>query len=86
MDQRYERVLIETDRYRITGLLHLPREGYRSRLTDYLNSADRAFLALTEVEITPIDESEGPERRPFLALSLRHVLMVSPEDAEQQNG
>jgi hypothetical protein len=82
MDQRYERVLIETDRYRITGLLHLPREGYRSRLTDYLNSAERAFLALTEAEIAPIDGSGPSERRPFVALSLAHVVMVTPEAPE----
>ncbi len=82
MDQRYERVLIETDRHRITGRLNLPREGYRSRLTDYLNSAERAFLALTDVEITPLDGGT-PESRPFLALSVRHVVMVVPEDTEE---
>jgi hypothetical protein len=83
MDQRYERVLIETDRHRITGRLTLPREGYRSRLTDYLNSAERAFLALTDVEIAPLDGGGPPESRPFLALSLRHVVMVVPEDTEE---
>ena len=86
MDQRSERVRIETDRHRITGRLHLPREGYRSRLTDYLNSAERAFLALTDVEVTPL-EGDGPsERRSFLALSLRHVVMVVPEDTEDDLG
>ena len=40
--------MVETDRYRITGALRLPRDGYRSRLTDYLNSAKRAFVALTD--------------------------------------
>jgi hypothetical protein len=83
MDQRYERVLIETDRHRITGRLNLPREGYRSRLTDYLNSAERAFLALTDVEIVPIDGGGPAESRPFLALSLRHVVMVVPESSEE---
>jgi hypothetical protein len=83
MDQRPERVLIETDRYRITGVLHLPREGYRSRLTDYLNSADRAFLALTDVEVAPIDGGGPAESRPFLALSLRHVVLVVPDGAEE---
>ncbi len=82
MDQRSERVLIETDRHRITGSLTLPREGYRSRLTDYLNSADRAFLALTDVTIAPIDGGSA-ESRPFLALSLRHVVMVVPESSNE---
>ena len=83
MDQRTARVVVETDRYRVTGQLTLPREGYRSRLTDYLNSAERAFLALTDVEISPIAADGPPERRPFLALSLAHVVMVSPEDSGQ---
>jgi hypothetical protein len=86
MDQRNERVLVETDRYRITGLLHLPREGYRSRLTDYLNSSERAFLALTDVEIARIDGAAPAEHRQFLAVSLSHVVMVFPEDSEQESG
>ena len=86
MDQRNERVLVETDRYRITGLLHLPREGYRSRLTDYLNSTERAFLALTDVEIARIDGASPAEHRQFLAVSLSHVVMVFPEDSEQESG
>jgi hypothetical protein len=83
MDQRSERVLIETDRHRITGRLTLPREGYRSRLTDYLNSADRAFLALTDVEIAPLDGDAPADSRPFLALSLRHVVMVTPQSTDE---
>ena len=55
MEHRDERIVVETDRYRITGLLRLPRDGYRSRLTDYLNSSERAFLALTDVEMLPFD-------------------------------
>ena len=51
MEHRDERIVVETDRYRISGVLHLPRDGYRSRLTDYLNAAERAFLALTDVEL-----------------------------------
>jgi hypothetical protein len=80
MEHRDERVVIETDRYRITGVLHLPRDGYRSRLTDYLNGSERSFLALTDVEIGPLGNGHQAERRPFLALSLSHVVMVSPLD------
>jgi hypothetical protein len=78
MEHRDERILVETDRYRITGVLRLPRDGYRSRLTDYLNSSERMFLALTDVEIAPLDGSTPPERRPFIALSLRHILLAVP--------
>jgi hypothetical protein len=80
MEHRDERILVETDRYRISGMLHLPRDGYRSRLTDYLNASERTFLALTDVEISPLDGDGGPRRRPFLALSLNHVVMAMPAE------
>src|SRR5215472_18624683 len=69
MEHRDERIVVETDRYRIIGLLRLPRDGYRSRLTDYLNSSERAFVALTDVELQPFNGGQR-ERRPFLAVSL----------------
>jgi hypothetical protein len=81
VEHRDERILVETDRYRITGVLRLPRDGYRSRLTDYLNSSDREFVALTDVELVPLDGG-GSERRPFLALSLSHVVMAMPLDGQ----
>jgi hypothetical protein len=80
MEHRDQAVTVETERYRISGLLHLPRDGYRSRLTDYLNASERAFVALTDVEIQPVDGSRPAEQRAFMALSLRHVLMVTPSD------
>lgn len=70
--------MVETDRYRITGLLSMPRDGYRSRLTDYLNASERQFIALTDVEVERLDGSRAPERRPFLALSLSHVVLAMP--------
>jgi hypothetical protein len=82
MEHRDERIVVETDRYRISGVLHLPRDGYRSRLTDYLNGSERSFLALTDVEIGPLENGGPTQRRPFLALSLNHVVLVAPaEDA-----
>lgn len=73
--------MVETGRYRITGILQLPREGYRSRLTDYLNAAERTFLALTEVEIERLDSTAAAERRPFVAVSLSHVVVAMPAHA-----
>jgi hypothetical protein len=81
VDTRDERILIETDRYRITGMLRLPKDGYRSRLTDYLNASERSFLPLTDVEIVPLDNGASPQRRPFMALSLRHIVLAMPADA-----
>jgi hypothetical protein len=78
VDLREERVVFETARYRVTGTLSLPREGFRSRLTDYLNASERSFLALTDVEITPLDGEGVAERHPFLALALQHVVLAIP--------
>jgi hypothetical protein len=80
VDHRDERIIVETDRHRITGVLRLPADGYRSRLTDYLNASERAFVALTDVEVTLLQGEPRIERRPFLALSLRHVVLAMPAD------
>ena len=78
MEHRDERIVVETDRYRISGVLHLPRDGYRSRLTDYLNAGERAFLALTEAEITPLSGDGPTEQRAFVALSINHIVLATP--------
>ena len=80
VDQRDERIIVETSRYRIAGVLRLPKDGYRSRLTDYLNASERTFLPLTDVEVTPLDGSATPEYRQFLVISLQHIVMAMPAD------
>jgi hypothetical protein len=80
MDQREERIIVETERYRITGLLRMPRDGYRSRLTDYLNASERSFIALTAVQIEPLKGDRAPEQREFLAVSLNHIVLAMPAD------
>ena len=83
MEQREQRIIVETERYRISGVLNMPRDGYRSRLTDFLNASERTFIALTDVELEPLDGSGGAERRGFLALSLSHVVVAMPDDGAQ---
>src|SRR5437763_6166162 len=83
VEHRDERIVVETGRYRITGLLRLPRDGYRSRLTDYLNASERGFVPLTDVELEPLDGTGVPERCPFLALSVGHIVLAMPAVAEQ---
>ena len=82
VEQRSERIIVETDRHRITGDLALPADGYRSRLTDYLNASEREFLALTDVEVTNLEGSPRVEKREFIALSLRHVVLAMPIDGD----
>ncbi len=86
MEQRDERIMVETARYRITGTLRLPRDGYRSRLTDYLNASERSFLPLTDVEIVPLDGGWEAQRRAFVVLSLSQVVLAMPADETQVEG
>lgn len=82
MLQREERVVVETERYRITGTVRLPSEGYRSRLTDHLNAAERDFVALTDVEIVPLDGAGESRRHPFIALARRHIVLATTVKAD----
>lgn len=82
MENRTERVVIETARYRIAGDLTLPREGYRSRVSEYLNQGEIRFLALTDVEATPHGAGETV-KRPFMAVSVEHIeVAYGPESPE----
>jgi hypothetical protein len=75
VDQRRERVRIETPGHRIEGVLTLAMEGYRSRVSDVLNASERDFLTLTEVTVAPLDG--GPvESYPFLAIARRHIVFA----------
>jgi hypothetical protein len=76
MPFRRERVRIETARHEIEATLQLPDEGFRSRLTDFLNSHGDDFLPLTDVEITWLDGARATERHDYLALAARHVVLV----------
>jgi hypothetical protein len=76
MHFRRERVRIETERHEIEGTLQLPNEGFRSRTTDFLNAHEREFLALTDVALTWLDGSRPLERHEFIALAVRHVVLV----------
>jgi hypothetical protein len=75
---RTERIVLETDRYLIVGDLHLPREGYRSRLSDYLNHGDISFISLVNAEIRPIDGNEPAQQRAFVAVACSHVKLAYP--------
>lgn len=80
MELRQQRVVLETERYRITGSVTLPAGGYRSRLSDFLNHDDKSFIALSEVVIRPLDGNGDLERHKFVAVGRQHVVLVTPED------
>ena len=77
MDMRHEDIILETDRYRIEGKLTLPREGYRSRLSDYVNQRDREFFALNDATVTALDAPEQIRHASFLMVARSHVRMVA---------
>jgi hypothetical protein len=78
MDQREERIVVETERLRLTGTLRLPAEGYGSRLTDHLNAGEREFLALTDVEIASLEApSRARTRHGYVALGRRHIVFAT---------
>lgn len=81
METRSERIVLETARHRIAGDVTLPREGYRSRLSDYLNRGDDDFIPLVNAEIRPLDGGEI-ERREFLAVARSQVHLAYPYESE----
>ncbi len=79
IDQRTERIRIETERLRIEGVLTLARDGYRSRVSDVLNAAERDFITLTDATVAPLEG--GPvEVFPYLSLARRHIVYAVTAD------
>jgi hypothetical protein len=77
VENRNERVLLETDRHRIRGEVTLARAGYRSRISDMLNASERDFIALTDVTIDPLDG--GPQLTcDFLAVARSKIVFALP--------
>ena len=76
-----ERVVVETDRHRIVGDVTLPREGYRSRLSEYLNRGDLDFIAMVNAELTPLNGG-ATETLPFVAVARTHVQLAFPFEVD----
>jgi hypothetical protein len=82
VDLRREQVVVEIERYRIQGALHLPAEGYRSRLSDYMNQREAEFLPMTDCQIETVETGQS-RAVPFLLVARRHVRMISPVEASE---
>jgi uncharacterized protein DUF6812 len=78
VEVRKERVVVETDRYRVEGMMSLPKEGYRSRVSDHVNRRDQEFFTLLECSLSPLDGSEGTWDTPVLMLARRHIRLIVP--------
>jgi hypothetical protein len=69
---RRERIVLETERYRIVGDVTLPAEGFHSRLSDLLNREGVQFIPLVNATITG-RSGEQPVERAFIAVARDHV-------------
>jgi hypothetical protein len=77
MQLRRQRVRIETDRHVIEGTLQMPSEGYRSRMTDFLNAHEQDFVPVTDADVTWLDGTRPTERLAYVAVSTRHVVLAT---------
>jgi hypothetical protein len=78
LDHRLEQIVVETDRWRIEGHLTLPREGYRSRLSDFVNQRDREFFAIQDATLTALDAPHEVQQLAFLMIARRHIRLIAP--------
>jgi hypothetical protein len=78
VQHRHERVYVETHRHRISGVLTLPSDGYRSRLSDFLNASERDFISLTDCQVELIDREGGGTQHGFIAVSRGHIVLAIP--------
>jgi hypothetical protein len=69
---RRERIVVETERYRIVGDVTLPVEGFHSRLSDLLNREGVRFVPLINATLTG-HHGEPPQELPFVAVARDHV-------------
>ena len=72
-------VEILTDTYKIRGTLFVPlagEGGYGSRLSDILNNSDKQFLALTDVKVEALPDTNEKWQARFIAVNKNAVTMV----------
>jgi hypothetical protein len=72
---RRERVVVETERYRIVGDVTLPAEGFHVRFSDLLNREGVDFIPLVNAMIMGLN-GEQPEQRPFIAVARDHIQLA----------
>jgi hypothetical protein len=80
MDLRRAHVVIETDRYRVEGDMTLPKEGYRSRLSDHVNRRDQEFFTVQDAKLVALDGSGRDWNAPVVMVARRHIRLVVPDN------
>jgi hypothetical protein len=79
VEVKRERIVLETERYRIVGDVTLPAEGYRGRLSDLLNREGVEFIPLANAVVSSRN-GEEPADRPFIAVARDHVQLAYEAD------
>ncbi len=82
METRTQRVVLETEQHRIIGDVTLPREGYLSRFSDFLNQSEVTFVAITNVTMIKRLASGATEtaEREFIAVGIAHIELAYPDE------
>ena len=78
MQRREQRVVVQTERHRITGAVTMPTDGFRSRLSDFLNHVERDFVALTDAVVESLDGDVEPSRSEFVVVGRAHIVLAMP--------
>lgn len=82
METRTQRVVLETAMHQIIGDVTLPREGYLSRFSDFLNQSEVTFVAVTNVTVVKRTASGPPDAMelPFIAVGISHIEVAYPDE------
>jgi hypothetical protein len=72
------RVLVETAERAFTGTVYKPIKGEGFRLSDYLNTYDREFLCLSDVQIADRGQAwRVSDKREFIAVAVSSIIYVT---------
>lgn len=83
MSEEYTRVriMIETAERSFRGYVYMPERDEHFRLSDHLNTYDKGFLCLTDVEIADRGQHwRVGEKLDFIAVSVAQITYVTPLD------
>ncbi len=78
MQRREQRVVVQTERHRITGAVTMPTDGFRSRLSDFLNHVERDFVALTDAVVESLDGDVASTHSEFVVVGRAHIVLAMP--------
>jgi uncharacterized protein DUF6812 len=79
-DSIRERIVLETDRYRIVGEVTLPAEGFHSRVSDLLNRKGLTFISVSNATISSLNGG-GTQERSFIAVARDHIQVAYEDDS-----